>query len=49
MSASRATNQFNAVASNPPPSTDLDGLAEGFKKRVVPPKHIPQSLPAEAS
>jgi len=28
MSASKATNQFNAVASNLPPSTDLDGLAE---------------------
>jgi len=28
--------QLNAVASNLPPSTDLGGLAERFKKRGVP-------------
>jgi hypothetical protein len=35
MSASRAANQFNAAASNLPPSTGLNALAERFKKRVV--------------
>jgi hypothetical protein len=34
--------QLNAVASNLPPSTDLDGLAERFKKRGYSPIVLPR-------
>ena len=34
--------QLNAVASNLPPSTDLDGLAERFKKRGYSPVVLPR-------
>ena len=34
--------QLNAVASNLPPSTDLDGLAERFKKRGYNPVVLPR-------
>jgi FtsZ-binding cell division protein ZapB len=35
-------NQLNAVASNLPPSTDLDALAERFKKRGYSPVVLPR-------
>jgi hypothetical protein len=36
--------QLNAVASNPPPTTDLNGLAERFKKRGYSPVVLPRKL-----
>jgi hypothetical protein len=34
--------QLNAVTSNFPPSTDLDGLTERFKKREYSPVVLPR-------
>jgi hypothetical protein len=44
MSASRAANQFNAAASNLPPSTDLDGLAESKLTILQSAFRIPQLM-----